>query len=521
MNADCGAYDLDYWNCTANNNEIYSIEIANVQDICTPPICNPFTNECIPDTGIYDFKVTVNPNAGTLYDMGLWVQIDTPPEQTVINRLDAVYGENCYKSHYTPVSAAGPWFTDPITGGPFHDEDGDICGDTLSSEGLTSFIMTDVSVVCTELLMEGQISAVAAWQSDGNSDCATTALGVCPSQTSKCKAEILPFEVSKKDVDLALTKTNVGLTSGFIPTPGQYIDYTIRIDNLPYLNDHDENTTTPDEDTCYRSSGYVIEDELPSYLKAISVTSAVTQSGTNLTASVKCVNASGVTIPCDYGTLYQIKVDNSLPTISTPEPNINDPIDAATCAAQWHTITLRVQYDDSDPRDIAPTSIYNYACVNGFQYDPWGGAYQAVDPLSGEITVVDAYGNNCDFDNVITEVELLSFSAEDKTNHILVEWETASERDNLGFNLYRSTSFHGERVKLNSSLIPSTSPGEMLGSSYTYSDDYEIQRATIYYYWLEDVDLSGETMLHGPASTRTKYLFWVNAIYLPSIMLSH
>ena len=383
--------------------------------------------------------------------------------------------------------------------------------------------MTNVSVVCTDLLMEGFVSAVAAWQSDGNSDCQASVpplgvTGVCPSQTSKCKAEIVPFEVSKKDVDLMLTKTNVGLTPGFVPTPGQYIDYTIRVDNLPYLNDHDENIGTPDQNTCYRSSGYVIEDELPSYLKGITVTSALTQAGSPLLASFKCVDANGVTIPCDYGSLYQIKVENSLPTISSPEPNINDPIPASTCTAQWHTITLRVQYDDSNPRDIAPASIYNKACVNGFQFDPWGGAYQGIDPITGEYTVIDASGNNCDDDNVITEVDLVSFSAHPEGSAMLVEWETATERDNLGFNLYRATSPDGERTKLNAALIPSFAPGGNLGGSYAYTDIFDLQPGTVYYYWLEDMDMSGKLTLHGPISTRLPAMLLPIKIYLPSII---
>lgn len=512
MDADCTL--TSNWNCTAGNNEIVSIEIADVQDVCTPPICNPVTNECIMDTGIYDFRVTVAPNAGSLYDLGLWVQIDTPPTQTVIDRMDAVYGQNCYKSHYTPVSAAGPWFTDPNTGGPFHDLDGDVCGDTLTSDPTTSFVMRGVSVVCTELLMKGNISAVATWQSDGNTNCATTPTGVCPSQTSKCKAEVLPFEVSQKNVDLKLTKTNVGLTPYFTPEIGQLIDYTIRIDNLPY--DDDANTGTAPN--CYRSSGYVIEDTLPPYLKAVSIKSAVTADGAPLTASFKCVDESGVQISCDYGSIAQIKIDNNLPTVSTPEPNINNPIPQATCTAQYHTITLTVQYDSSNPRDVAPQYIYNYACVNGFQYDPWGGAWTSVDPITGELIVHDATGNNCDDDNVITEVHLLSFSATPQENAVQVDWETASEKDNLGFNLYRATNEAGDdKVQLNNGLIPSNSPGGTQGSSYSFVDAQNLDPAVTYYYWLEDVDFYGVATLHGPAVARviTAEPSWFYKIFLP------
>jgi hypothetical protein len=95
-------------------------------------------------------------------------------------------------------------------------------------------------------------------------------------------------------------------------------------------------------------------------------------------------------------------------------------------------------------------------------------------------------------------VTLASFEATARPADVLVAWETASETDNLGFNLYRSDSPHGERNRLNGEMIPSQVPGGG-GALYQWADDNVSTPAT-YYYWLETVDLTGATQLHGPVS---------------------
>ncbi len=98
----------------------------------------------------------------------------------------------------------------------------------------------------------------------------------------------------------------------------------------------------------------------------------------------------------------------------------------------------------------------------------------------------------------VTAVKLLYFEALGDTEGVVVSWETASETDNLGFNLYRADSADGERILLNAELIPTNvPPGSPIGSVYEYRDTTAIAGQT-YYYWLEDVDLAGESAFHGP-----------------------
>jgi hypothetical protein len=98
-----------------------------------------------------------------------------------------------------------------------------------------------------------------------------------------------------------------------------------------------------------------------------------------------------------------------------------------------------------------------------------------------------------------TAVTLTSLNAEWDGERVSVAWETAQEMDNLGFNLYRSTSADGPYVKLNESLIPSQSPGSVAGAAYTWVDE-DVEPGVTYYYKLEDIEVSGVHTLHGPVT---------------------
>ena len=99
-----------------------------------------------------------------------------------------------------------------------------------------------------------------------------------------------------------------------------------------------------------------------------------------------------------------------------------------------------------------------------------------------------------------TAVTLIDFNAQQMADAILVTWETASELNNRGFNLYRGVSPDGWDRQLNTALIPSQSQGSPSGFVYTWEDRAGLVAGTTYYYWLQDVDTSGAMTLHGPVS---------------------
>jgi subtilisin family serine protease len=100
-----------------------------------------------------------------------------------------------------------------------------------------------------------------------------------------------------------------------------------------------------------------------------------------------------------------------------------------------------------------------------------------------------------------TAVDLTRFEALPDGASIRVEWETATEIDNLGFNLYRAESADGPRSQLNDTLIPGQMPGSPVGAAYQFVDE-SAQPGITYFYWLEDVDVYGTATDHGPVSAQ-------------------
>ena len=96
-----------------------------------------------------------------------------------------------------------------------------------------------------------------------------------------------------------------------------------------------------------------------------------------------------------------------------------------------------------------------------------------------------------------TAVTLSLFSAIPQSGHILLQWETALEINMLGYNLYRSTTLDGEKVRLNPTLLPTGAIGGEGGASYEFID-LSVQPGETCYYWLEFVEIGKIWMLDTP-----------------------
>jgi lysophospholipase L1-like esterase len=96
---------------------------------------------------------------------------------------------------------------------------------------------------------------------------------------------------------------------------------------------------------------------------------------------------------------------------------------------------------------------------------------------------------------VLTAVELESFEAEVAAfRGVIVRWKTARETGVAGFNVYRSGSESGEYVRINPKPIP-PAPNRQ----YTFIDR-EVEAGKTYYYRLEDVSVSGKSIMHEPVA---------------------
>ncbi|HNS04284.1 MAG TPA: lamin tail domain-containing protein [Anaerolineae bacterium] len=173
---------------------------------------------------------------------------------------------------------------------------------------------------------------------------------------------------------------------------------------------------------------------------------------------------------------------------------IGEPVTACTPVADW----------DWSDTPSAPTNAQTLALTpNGVDTDDgtdWeiAGSGTAPGPITYATTAGGTPGWNNN--NQTLAVTLAEFYAQQVADHVRVAWETVSELDNRGFNLYRGTSPDGWDRQLNATLIPSQSQGNPGGFAYTWDDRADLVSGTTYYYWLEDVALSGATALHGPVS---------------------
>ena len=101
-----------------------------------------------------------------------------------------------------------------------------------------------------------------------------------------------------------------------------------------------------------------------------------------------------------------------------------------------------------------------------------------------------------------TAITLISFDATAYDGGVFLEWETGLESDNLGFNVYREESGSRELVNqqqlvAGSALVASSTV--LTGRAYSWWDKSPNKSAA---YWLEDIDLNGRSIWHGPVYAR-------------------
>jgi DNA-binding beta-propeller fold protein YncE len=143
-----------------------------------------------------------------------------------------------------------------------------------------------------------------------------------------------------------------------------------------------------------------------------------------------------------------------------------------------------------------------------FKQDGVGG----VDGLNGAVFVAVSPDGKCVYvtgfnDNAVAvfsssavqvvPVELASFTAAATASAtVKLTWSTATEVENFGFNIYRSTAENGAYEKINAAIIPgagnSTTPRQ-----YAYTDA-NVTPGKTYWYKLQQVDFNGNFKFHGP-----------------------
>jgi hypothetical protein len=100
---------------------------------------------------------------------------------------------------------------------------------------------------------------------------------------------------------------------------------------------------------------------------------------------------------------------------------------------------------------------------------------------------------------------------------VRLDWETATEIENVGFRIYRADDQNTTPIPINPTLIPPKTPGGIFGNTYAYTDT-TVVNGVHYVYWLEDVAANGTATLHGPVTADSAA---PRDVFVPFVLVSH
>lgn len=168
--------------------------------------------------------------------------------------------------------------------------------------------------------------------------------------------------------------------------------------------------------------------------------------------------------------------------------------------------------------NIASNGRYSYLATvtspDGFAVytdSPDFASWYIVIPGIGPENSIDGCHSN---EIAAPSTPVINFEATPSDDDVLLTWETQSERNLVGFNLFRSTTMNGSRQLINSLPIDAMHPGTLNGDSYEYRDQGLTDKG--YYYWIQLLENDGPKTPFGP---REAILSTEQKLYLP--MLTH
>jgi hypothetical protein len=165
----------------------------------------------------------------------------------------------------------------------------------------------------------------------------------------------------------------------------------------------------------------------------------------------------------------------------------------------WYNLSFQADEDGNDAVPNPPIHFF----VDPDGVGPVGWIEASESPIT-DWTPDAAYPVN-DYDlNVSSAPTAVGFGGMDVvagSGKVEITWETGSELGNLGFNVYRAESRGGAKAKLNDALIMSKAANGLSGAKYSYVDSSVVAGAT-YWYWVEDLAVSGRATMHGPVSAK-------------------
>jgi uncharacterized repeat protein (TIGR01451 family) len=257
---------------------------------------------------------------------------------------------------------------------------------------------------------------------------------------------------------------------------------------------------------------------------ASNIVPGLTSNSATANVVVANANSADMAIVSDGDPLtYSLAVTNNGPASAT-DVTVTDPLPSqvtflsvtstvGTCSQADGTVTclLGTMADAA----TATITILTLPITEGTATNTATVSADQTDPVPGNNS-----STQTEYITYPTSIRLRSFVVrigKDKTgaSRTFLLWKTGGEAHNLGFNIYREQN--GGRVRLNSSLIAGSAllmSGSSLKHSaktYAWVDSTPIDSTPIDSspasgsgsYWLEDVDINGTRIMHGPVTAES------------------
>ena len=461
-------------NCSANDFAITDIDITNLRDACTHP----------DDYFMADITVRFNKSNPSRYDPHAWFYRgnDTTVGGSSFNTENADSGAFCTRIGLEAgldiidvsdmVTVLGQTAAvETGSNSPTPDcVDVAISGASFVDQQITSVILPCRDIPTADGTVD--ISACTSW--DSATDKPNT--GQCdgpqydglnePEASTKSKCACGEYNGGSIQIpvpDMAITKTCVDALDGDTDVlPGGVVACTITLSNSG-LGLLDGAINASDE-------GYSYVDTFP-----------VGSTAGGAVSNVIITNNNTVLDDPTYQNAQNVTVDNGAGILTIYPDNIrqNNGVVTVTYDFTVHgTVPLNTEQD-----------LTNTVCSSYF------------DSHTGVSMTSDT---DCSSAIITTPVTLASFYAyRDKASGALaVEWTTAAEVANLGFNLYAALG--RTRFPLNAQLIASKAPQSTQPVSYAARFPNPAGGASAKLY-LEDVDITGARKMHGPFRVHRAY----------------
>ncbi len=142
---------------------------------------------------------------------------------------------------------------------------------------------------------------------------------------------------------------------------------------------------------------------------------------------------------------------------------------------------LRLHYRDDALNSNTEAALRQFR-YNDSTWDYIGDSSRSVADNWVQKNGVNSFSDWTLADKTPTAVLLAGFQGKQKGAQVQLTWDTASEVNLVGFNVWRARG-KGEFVKLNAELIPALSPGVLAANSYAYADP--LSKKGAYRYKLE------------------------------------